>query len=193
MYRRGMTVKPLRADAERTVRAILAAAERLLSRQPSATMEQIAEEAGVARTTVHRRFASRDALIAAMEESALRQVEEAIDAGRPQTAPAAVALHTVTANVIKVKTGWRFTVGQLSSENPATVEALARINRSGVELMERLRDAGLLPADADLEWARLAYHGLLEQAIHLDGEDPDVLAERVVRTLLHGVGTPDRR
>jgi AcrR family transcriptional regulator len=42
----------LRADAERTVHAILAAAERVLSADPAATMEQIAEQAGVARTTI---------------------------------------------------------------------------------------------------------------------------------------------
>ncbi|MGO4427746.1 TetR/AcrR family transcriptional regulator, partial [Streptomyces sp. MCAF7] len=45
--------RPLRADAERTMTAILEAAERTLSRDPAATMEQIAEAAGVARTTVH--------------------------------------------------------------------------------------------------------------------------------------------
>ncbi|HEY9379181.1 MAG TPA: TetR family transcriptional regulator, partial [Jiangellaceae bacterium] len=50
--------RPLRADAERSVRAILEAAERVLADDPSASMEQIAEAAGLARITVHRRFAS---------------------------------------------------------------------------------------------------------------------------------------
>jgi len=46
--------KPLRADAERSIRSILEAAERVLSADPAASMEQVAEAAGVARTTIHQ-------------------------------------------------------------------------------------------------------------------------------------------
>ncbi|MFD0472836.1 helix-turn-helix domain-containing protein [Nonomuraea thailandensis] len=50
-------------------------------------MEQVAEAAGVARATVHRRFASREALIEAMEVTAWREILQAVHAARPQTAP----------------------------------------------------------------------------------------------------------
>ena len=48
----------------------------------------------------------------------------------------------------------------------------------------------LIRADTDLLWARRAYHGLLDAAIG-PGEtetDPDLLAARIVDTLLHGIG-----
>ena len=55
-----------RADALRNRERILSAAERILEQSPSATLTDIAAAAGVARSTLHRRFASRDELIAAV-------------------------------------------------------------------------------------------------------------------------------
>ncbi|WP_323371350.1 TetR/AcrR family transcriptional regulator [Streptomyces katsurahamanus] len=183
--------RPLRADAERTMRTILEVAERVLSEDPTASLGQIAAAAGVARTTVHRRFASREVLIDAMAVHAFRQVEEAIDIGRPETAPPLVALHQITANVIQVKSGWRYTVGQPQLRAPEAVAAHDRIFAKGQLLLGRAQQAGLLRADADLEWARRVYHALIEQAIQVQAEtpaDPDALAASVVDALLNGLG-----
>ncbi|MFE2053624.1 MULTISPECIES: TetR/AcrR family transcriptional regulator [unclassified Streptomyces] len=187
--------RPLRADAERTVRTILEVAERVLGEDPTASLAQIAAAAGVARTTLHRRFASREALIDAMAVHAFRQVEEAIDVGRPETAPPLVALHQITANVIQVKSGWRYTVGQPQLRAPEAVAAHERIFAKGHVLLDRAQQAGLLRPDADLEWARRVYHALIEQAIQVQAEtsaDPDTLAASVVDTLLGGLGGGSR-
>lgn len=187
------SAKPLRADAERTVRAILEAAEKVLSANPAATMEQIAEAAGVARTTVHRRFASRDALIAALAAWATQRFHEAVEAARPETAPPAVALYQVTANVLRVKIGWGFAMGALPTDAPEVArvhtEVLARCER----LFARASEAGLLRSDVDPHWARRVYYALIhEAATQAPDTDAavDALATRVVDTLLHGIGTP---
>jgi serine phosphatase RsbU (regulator of sigma subunit) len=57
-----------RADALRNRERILDAAERLLEQSASAPLTEIAAAAGVARSTLHRRFASRGDLIAAVRE-----------------------------------------------------------------------------------------------------------------------------
>jgi len=57
---------PQRADALRNRERILDAAERMFERLPSASLSEIATAAGVSRSTLHRRFASRDALLAAL-------------------------------------------------------------------------------------------------------------------------------
>ena len=57
-----------RADALRNRERILDAAERLFEQSPSATLADVAAAAGVARSTLHRRFASRDDLLAALRE-----------------------------------------------------------------------------------------------------------------------------
>jgi serine phosphatase RsbU (regulator of sigma subunit) len=70
---------PRRADALRNRERILDAAERMLERSRSASLSEIASAAGVSRSTLHRRFASRDALLTALEE---RPHETAIDSPR---------------------------------------------------------------------------------------------------------------
>ncbi|MEU1045271.1 helix-turn-helix domain-containing protein [Streptomyces sp. NPDC005897] len=185
------TPKPLRADTERTVRRILEAAERVLSANPAATMEQIAAAAGVARTTVHRRFASRDALITALAAWATQRFHEAVDAARPDTAPPAVALYQVTANVLRVKIGWSFAMGAVPTDVPEVAHVHAEVLAACERLFTRARDTGLLRPDTDLEWARRVYYALIhEAAAEAPASDAavDALATRVVHTLLHGIG-----
>jgi AcrR family transcriptional regulator len=57
-----------RADALLNEQRILDAARRLLAQSPSATLTEIATAAGVSRSTLYRRFASREELVAAIGE-----------------------------------------------------------------------------------------------------------------------------
>ncbi|MFB4275956.1 TetR/AcrR family transcriptional regulator [Nonomuraea sp. MTCD27] len=188
----------LRSDAERSMRAIMAAAEDVLSASPVATMEQIAEAAGVARATIHRRFASREALIEAMEVAAWREILEAVLAARPHTAPPLVTLHQATANILQIKPCWRFT---LARPVPLSQEAQA-VQAEVMGLCEAVLGK-LLGPDSDIAWARQVYLALLGEAAHgtppasgpasgpesspASGRDPDALATRVIDTLMHGV------
>jgi AcrR family transcriptional regulator len=167
----------------------------VLVSNPAASIEQIAEAAGVSRATVHRRFANRDALLSALGDWAAAQLMAAVDAARPETSPPLVALYQATANLMRVKIAWQFGTGEAAAANPTAAavqtEMLGRLDA----LLLRARDAGLLRADADLIWARRAYHALLDEVRRggIDGQDPDALATLVVSTFLHGVGTPEAR
>ncbi|WP_405778707.1 TetR/AcrR family transcriptional regulator [Streptomyces sp. NBC_01378] len=187
--------RALRADAERSVRAILEAAERVLAQDAGASMEQIAEAAGLTRITVHRRFASRQALLEALAVSAKQQIVDAIEEARPDSAPALVALYRVTANVLRVKNTWRFTLSHATAHTPAAVALWAEIDAHTVKLLTRVQREGLLAPDADLEWTRQVYYALLSEALNRPGadqdpaaQDPDTLAALVIDTLLHGAG-----
>lgn len=188
----------LRADAERSVRAILEAAEQVLSEDPGASMEQIGEAAGLARTTVHRRFANRQALMDALAVSAKQQLADAIEAGSPDTAPPLVALHRVTANVLRTKNAWKFTLGNPLADTSAAAAIWEGINNRSLDLLARAQREGLLDPSADLEWTRQVYYALMSEALHRANADPnagtadpDSLAALVVETLLHGAGRRD--
>ncbi|MER7488668.1 helix-turn-helix domain-containing protein [Streptomyces sp. NPDC126497] len=182
--------RSLRADAERSVRAILEAAERVLAEDPGASMEQIAAAAGVARTTIHRRFANRQALIEALASSAARQLARAVDDGRPDTAPPLVAMHRITANVLQVKSAWAFAL-ELPADPDGEAAALHQdIARRCVAVLKRAQDDRLIDGAADLDWVRRVYYALIGESLrgNADGADPDTLATRIIDTLLHGAG-----
>ncbi|MGW0822375.1 TetR/AcrR family transcriptional regulator [Streptomyces sp. NPDC002845] len=188
--------RPLRADAERSVRVILEAAEQVLAADPGASLEQIAQAAGVARTTVHRRFAGRGALIEALGASAMRQLAEAIEDAHPDTAPPLVALHRATANVLRVKSAWRYALGTPSAEGPAAAATRSGIDARCLELFARAQQEGVFDASADLDWVRRVYYALIGEALHHDmssaERDPDAPAALVVETLLRGTGPRPR-
>jgi AcrR family transcriptional regulator len=81
-----------RADARRSVAAILRSAVRLLSERPDATMTDIARAAGVGRVTLYAHFPTREAVIAAAVEHAVTEATEAIDAANLAEGPADEAL-----------------------------------------------------------------------------------------------------
>ncbi|MEV6429113.1 helix-turn-helix domain-containing protein [Nocardia sp. NPDC051463] len=185
--------RPLRADAERTVRAILDAAERVLSDNPNATLEQIAEAAGVARTTVHRRFANREDLVRTMAVTAWRRMNAAVDAARPQTAPPLVALHQATANVIQIKYGASYALDRIDVTDPEVAGIQAEVFAKCDTAFARAQTEGIIAPEADLTWVRRVYLALITETVHGATEfdtttDPDTLASRVVDTLLGGLG-----
>ena len=90
-----------RADAERSIAAILDAAVDVLSDRPDASIDEIAKAAGVSRQTVYAHYASRDALAEAVIERALAETVAAIDAAEPNEGDPAEALDRL------VSAGWR--------------------------------------------------------------------------------------
>lgn len=186
--------RPLRADAERSVRAIIEAAERVLAVDPGASVEQIAEAAGLTRTTVHRRFSSRQAIIDALAVSAKQELAEAIAAARTEQSPALVALHRVTEYVLRTKGRWKFTLVNPLADTSAAHETWAEINADTLELFARAKSEGLIAPEADLEWVRQVYYALLHEAIAKPVSSPEAgpdyvaLATLVTDTLLHGAG-----
>jgi AcrR family transcriptional regulator len=82
-----------RADAVRNRERILSAARRLIGKRGvrAVTLERVAEEAGVGRATLYRRFPDRSALLLALLDEHERRLQDQILEGDPPLGPGASA------------------------------------------------------------------------------------------------------
>ena len=87
--------KRRRADADRSVAAILDAALDALASDPDSSMSEIARRAGVVRATIYVHFPTRESLLDAVMEYATRQVVEAMKGAEPQRGEPVEALERV--------------------------------------------------------------------------------------------------
>ena len=158
-----------RAVAERNVEAILDAAEALLERHAEATIAGVAAEAGVSRVTVYAHFPTREELLEAVVERAVRHASVALDSAEPSRGPAVDALDRVIA------AGWseldRHSTIADAAAKQLSPTALTRAHRAGRqrirELIERGRDDGSFRTDVPTDWLVATFFALM----HACGEE----------------------
>src|ERR1700744_295553 len=109
----------MRADAARNLDTVLQTGARLLAEDPATSIATIAAEAGVDRRTVYRRFATREALLAAVFQAKLDAAEHVLDDARLTEAPVAVALHRYVEGIIPVSRQWPVNVRRMMRSDPA--------------------------------------------------------------------------
>jgi len=155
-----------RADAERSIAAILDAAVELLSERPEASIEDIARGAGVARQTVYAHYASREALLDAVRDRALAEAVAAIDAAKPDEGPAAPALDRLA------RAAWQTLEHHArlldSLQAPLGPEEMRALHQPILERLERLVRRGQRAGDFDRSlppgWVIAAVLGLFHAA-----------------------------
>ncbi|MGO1411829.1 TetR/AcrR family transcriptional regulator [Microbacterium sp. JB110] len=166
---------------------ILEAAERVFATDPFASMEEIATAAGVARTTVHRRFSSRDELRDALVSVINAKLREAFASAHVETAPPLVALYQLTMTTLDLKADWR-AAWQLVDEGTQGIDAdiIAELDA----LLQRSRDTGLLRRNVDIPWMRSIYMALIHEAATARDDDDSASgwARLIMQTLLSGIG-----
>lgn len=179
----------VRADAERSTARILEAAEAVLAEDETAPLERIADAAGLARATVHRRFSSRTALLDALAAQLAQRYVQGLAEARVDTAPPVAAMLRMTETAFALKIAHRFAVQLSASMTPEVLDGLDR-------LFARLRDAGAITAP-DPTWGRRVYLALLHEVNDLPADSPmladgsDEVAARaalLVTTVLQALG-----
>ena len=154
-----------RADAQRSIAAILDAAIELLSERPAASMEEIAGAAGVARQTVYAHYPSREALLEAVVDRALAETVAAIDAAEPDEGPPVEALDRL------VSASWQTLERYpllMELRAPLTPEEEHALHMPILERLERLIGRGQRAGDFDRRlapaWLLAAFLGLAHAA-----------------------------
>jgi AcrR family transcriptional regulator len=151
---------------------ILAAAQRHLNADATASMAELAEAAGVGRATIHRHFATREALLteigqrsldrweSRLEEREVAQVVAAGDAARIRACLAGLVEDFVAD---AEDFGFALTDAYMCTA-PALLERTGSLFAREVELYAAGQAAGVLRADVTPRWLGHAVYGLLVAA-----------------------------
>ncbi|MEZ0340343.1 TetR/AcrR family transcriptional regulator [Mycobacterium sp. pV006] len=144
---------------------LLRAAADFLGRRPNATQDEIAAAVGVSRATLHRHFAGRPALFAALEDLAIAEMRRALDAADLSRGSAAEALGRLVAACEPVSPFLALLYSQsqdLDAEHSlkAWREADAAING----LFERGQRSGEFRPDMTAAWLTEALYNLIAGA-----------------------------
>ena len=175
----------------RAGREILEAAARLLVVDRGASMERIAEAAGVGRTTLHRHFRNREALIRAIAMDAIEECEAAIERARLEEGSVRGATERLFDALIPVGERYHFLLAEAQLEDDPELKASeGRIDAPIRALIERGKQDGTFRAGVPSAWILHAVGALLFAAWEgvRDGDlAPRDTTRLVTETLLFGV------
>jgi AcrR family transcriptional regulator len=181
-----------RADAERNIAAIIAAAGDLFGRGQSPSMGEVASAAGVRRATLYGHFPSREELLDAVVTHALTHTDETLTALALDRDPADVALERL------VRTSWpildryrRLRTTALAELGPERLRTHHDRTMHHVEqLVRRGQDDGLFRTDLPLDWLLATFYAVLHAAADeadagrvSPSDAPDLLAMTVLSLL----------
>jgi AcrR family transcriptional regulator len=174
-----------------TRRAILDAAVAVLSRNPGAALADVAAEAGVGRTTVHRYFPERADLAAALSGHVLARIEAATERARPEDGPALAALDRVCQEYFELGPVLTllFADPQLSSSE--LWEAETESDRRLLRLVERGHADGTIDAQMEPAWVQELLWAVLYttwQRVHVHGQPKHQSLGLCLRSLAKAVG-----
>jgi AcrR family transcriptional regulator len=189
-----MSVHPAVPVAERRARALLDHAVRVLVAYPGASLAEVAEAAGISRTTLHKHFATREDLVHAVGLRAVSRWEQAVDevADGPDG-----GLRDLMAAAIdcgpQLQFIWR---------NPALDgddELMRRYNtveERSLDVLRRARELGVITVGVPDWWLLQSFYALSYTAfemVHSGRLAPLDAPGLALNTLLHGIGADTPR
>ncbi|MCX5225085.1 helix-turn-helix domain-containing protein [Streptomyces sp. NPDC006553] len=141
---------------------VLHAAAALLSRKATATMDEVARAAGIGRATLHRHFAGRDALVRALEELGLQEMEAALDRAGLEDGPEDEVVRRLIAEVERVAPLLSFLVTENQLfEGEQQHEGWAHADARVSALFRRGQERGVFRIDLTPAWLTEAFYGLV--------------------------------
>ncbi len=184
-----------RADARRNIDAILEAGRQCLSRDPDASVNEIAAAAGVGRVTLYGHFPNRAALVAAVITRALDEFVTSLDAvdltGDPRDALARL-----------IDATWRPTAEStflvVAAERTMTSEELlaahGQPHKRVIDFVEHGREQGAFRTDQPTSWLLAVFHSVVHAAANEVAAGrlrADDAGAAIGATVLAAFGSPD--
>lgn len=168
-------------------RRVLLAAARVLADDPAASMQQVADEAHVARPTVYRCYPSTTALVEAIGHEAADDFAAALSHARAAGGGAAAVLARLIRELARIGADYPIV---LQSPHTRDIDGLvARVD----ELIENGRAAGELRGDVAAEVLRHAVFGALSAALRVMRDqaqpqtDSDTIGTQIAAIIVEGM------
>jgi AcrR family transcriptional regulator len=169
--------------------AVLDAAVEVLVSDPSASLAEVAEAAGIGRTTLHKHWATRDELLRAVGHRAMDRWEAAI--GSVAAAPDG-GLRDLAVAMISVGPYLSFLWRNPSFDRSADIGHRAKgAEAQALAVLERAQRQGVMRADVPGYWLLHTFYALVYVAGEsvYDGDlAPKAAPDMVVSTFLRGLG-----
>ncbi|MDH3692970.1 MAG: TetR/AcrR family transcriptional regulator [Gammaproteobacteria bacterium] len=171
--------------------AIIVAAFRLFNENPSASLADIAERAGVGRATLHRHFASRDELMIELAKSAIKELDAAVDRAAAHAQSYTQALKLSMEAIVPLADRQWFLYRETVEDHPEIHTQLQRQANELADAVSQARKEGSFDPDVPTEWIVKAFDMLTFAAWELvrGGElTPKQAGELAWRNLTTGLG-----
>lgn len=172
-------------------RPLLDVVAEVLLAQPGASLAEVAEAAGISRTTLHKHYATRDDLVRAVGLRATEIYEQAVDrvAGEPGTE---AGLRQLLAAMIEsgpqLTFLWR---NPVLDEDHELTERYLHAEKRCLAVLNRARSQGLLAASTPDWWMLQTVYSLVytaAESVQFGKLAPLDAPDLALSTLLHGLG-----
>jgi TetR/AcrR family transcriptional repressor of mexCD-oprJ operon len=186
-----------RADAQRSIAAILEAAVTALSRNPDASVSEIAKAAGVGRVTLYAHFPSRADLVEAALARAIDDGHAALDAVDLTGDPRRALARLIDSSWQLVNQSRSLLLAAQGVLPPGRIRALHAGPVERVQgLVERGQAEGVFRTDLSTSWLVGVMHSVMHTAadeINAGRLDADRAAAYIAATVLAAFTPPGRR
>jgi len=171
--------------------AIIEAGFTVFNRDPSASLAQVAELAGVGRATLHRHFSSREALVHALAEIAITEMDEVVAAACADVKSHGEALRVSLEVLIPLGDRYGFLTSEAIEHAPELQSEFARQQRETEEMVEGAKREKLFDRAVPTAWIVQAFDYLLMAAwesVRAGDVTQAQAGELAWRTLTAGLG-----